>query len=164
MEEFTQIFPGAEVAALCGDREFIGQVWTFSLLLAPQIPFRLRIRASDKIEHNGVNLAARIIFAHLQVGQSQRLQGRCRVWGCAVAVEGLRLPDGQLLVVIAPPDAPSILCDYGKRWGIETLFGAFKTRGFCLESTHFTDSERLGKLFALLTLALCWAMQSKNRN
>lgn len=160
MEEFTQIFPDAEVAALCGDREFIGQVWTFYLLLAPQIPFRLRIRATDKIDHNGVNLAARILLAHLQVGQSQRLQGSCRVWGCAVAVEGLRLPDGKLLVVIAPPDAASILSDYAKRWGIETLFGAFKTRGFCLESTHFTDPERLRKLFTLLTLALCWAMQT----
>ncbi len=25
------------------------------------------------------------------------------------------------------------ISDYGKRWGIETLFGMFKTRGFCLE-------------------------------
>lgn len=51
--------------------------------------------------------------------------------------------------------------DYGSRWGIETLFGIFiKTRGFCLESTHFTDDERLSKLFGLLTLALCWAMRT----
>jgi hypothetical protein len=46
-----------------------------------------------------------------------------------------------------------------ERWGIETLFGRFKTRGFCLESTHFTDSERLSKLLALMTLALCWAVK-----
>lgn len=43
---------------------------------------------------------------------------------------------------------------------IETLFGIFKTRGFCLESTHLTDAERLSKLFALLALALCWAMRT----
>ena len=45
-------------------------------------------------------------------------------------------------------------------WGIETLFGIFKTRGFCLESTHFSDSERLSKLIALISLALCWAVKT----
>lgn len=32
-----------------------------------------------------------------------------------------------------------------------------KSRGFNLEDTHLTDSERLSRLFALLTIALCWA-------
>ena len=35
----------------------------------------------------------------------------------------------------------------------------FKTRGFCLESTHFTDAQRLSKLLALMSLAMCWAMK-----
>ncbi|MFN9858913.1 MAG: IS4 family transposase, partial [Pseudanabaena sp.] len=43
---------------------------------------------------------------------------------------------------------------------IETLFGCFKSRGFCLESTHLQDPERLSKLIALLTLALCWCFSS----
>ncbi|MEY3303970.1 MAG: hypothetical protein RLZZ139_2343 [Cyanobacteriota bacterium] len=47
-----------------------------------------------------------------------------------------------------------------KRWAIKTLFGCFKSRGFCLESTHLQDSERLSKLITLLTLALCWAFAS----
>ena len=94
------------------------------------------------------------------MGQSQRLTGTCRVWGYSVAVEGLRLDDGDLLVVIAPVKAQDLVKDYALRWGIETLFGIFKTRGFCLESTHFTDAARLSKLFALLTLALCWAMRT----
>jgi hypothetical protein len=44
--------------------------------------------------------------------------------------------DGDLLVVIAPPKAQDLVKDYALRWGMETLFGIFKTRGFCLESTH----------------------------
>ena len=55
--------------------------------------------------------------------------------------------------MIAPVKAQDLVKDYALRWGIETLFGIFKTRGFCLESNHFTDDERLSKLFALLTLA-----------
>ncbi len=35
-----------------------------------------------------------------------------------------------------------------------------KTRGFCLEVTHFTEAQRLRKIVALLTLALCWAMRT----
>jgi len=45
-----------------------------------------------------------------------------------------------------------------RRWGIETLFGMFKTKGFNLESTHFNQQDRLSKLFALMSLALCWAI------
>lgn len=45
-------------------------------------------------------------------------------------------------------------------WHMETLFGCFKTRGFCLESTHLQDPERLSRLVALLCIALCWAVRT----
>lgn len=160
METFHKRFPAAGVHYLCADREFVGQAWVRYLLLEPALAFRLRIRASDQIEHDGKVLAARVVFAHLQPGQSQRLTGTCRVWDYPVSIEALRLDDGDLLVVIAPVTTQGLLKDYALRWGIETLFGIFKTRGFCLESTHFTEAERLSKLFALLTLALCWAMRT----
>ena len=160
LETFTQRFPTAKVNYLCADREFIGQAWVRYLLLEPSLAFRLRIRSSDLIEHDGKVLTARVVFAHLQGGQSQRLTGSCQVWGYPVAVEALRLNDGELLMVIAPVKTQDLVKDYALRWGIETLFGIFKTRGFCLESTHFTEDERLNKLFALLTLTLCWAMRT----
>jgi hypothetical protein len=160
METFAKRFPTAVVNYLCADREFVGQAWVRYLLLEPALAFRLRLRVSDQIEHDGKLLAARVVFAHLPVGQAQRLTGTCRVWGYPVAVEALRLDDGDLLVVIGPVKAQALVKDYALRWGIKTLFGIFKTRGFCLESTHFTDDERLSKLFALLTLALCWAMRT----
>jgi hypothetical protein len=34
-----------------------------------------------------------------------------------------------------------------------------RTRGFCLESSHLQDPERLSRLMALLTIALCWAFR-----
>jgi hypothetical protein len=160
IERLLRTFPEAEIRCLCADREFIGQVWLRYLRLEPLLPFRLRIRATDKIEHHGKSLQAKVVFAHLQVGHCQRLQGDCRVWGQPVAVEGMRLNDGELLVVIGPRAQENLLADYALRWGIETLFGIFKSRGFCLESTHFREDERLRKLIALLTLALCWAMKT----
>jgi hypothetical protein len=80
IEEMLKIFPTALIRCLCGDREFIGQAWLRYLLLEPLLAFCLRIRATDKIEHNGKLLAAKVIFAHLAIGESQRLQGSCRVF------------------------------------------------------------------------------------
>jgi Transposase DDE domain len=47
--------------------------------------------------------------------------------------------------------------EYRKRWGIETLFAALKSRGFNLEDTRIQDPERLSRLLALLALAFTWA-------
>ena len=159
IEELLNICPDAQIRCLCADREFSGQAWIRYLRLAPLLAFRLRIRATDKIERNGKALSAQVVFAHLSVGQSQRLKGTCRVWGQPVAVEGLRLDDGKLLVVIGPAGDDNLIADYALRWSIETLYGIFKTRRFCL-STHVSDPKRLRKLVALLTLALCWAMKT----
>ena len=41
--------------------------------------------------------------------------------------------------------------------GIEVLFANLKRRGFDLEQTHLTDADRIEKLIALLTLAVCWS-------
>ena len=132
IEQLLKIFPDAQIQCLCADRELIGQAWVRYLLLSPRE--RIRIRATDKIERNGKALSAKVVLAHLKVGQSQRLKGACRVWGQPVAVEGLRLDDGELLVVIGPADDDNLIADYALRWSIETLYGIFKTRGFGLTS------------------------------
>ena len=75
-------------------------------------------------------------------------------------MHGTRLPDNQLLLLVTQKRPHTPLADYAKRWGIETLFGVFKTRGFCLESTHFRDQKRLSKLIALLSLAVVWALKT----
>ncbi len=49
LDRFDKIFPDAQVAYLCGDREFVGKQWLTYLLKLPTISFRLRIRHSDKI-------------------------------------------------------------------------------------------------------------------
>ena len=160
IEEFLKIFPDAHIRCLCGDREFIGQAWVRYLMLSPSMAFRVRIRETDKIQRQGKYLASKVVFAHLKAGQSQQLKGVCRVWGLHVAVEALRLEDGKLLVIVSPVGTTDSIADYQKRWGIETLFGIFKSRGFRLESTHLRDPERLHKLFAVLTLALCWSFKT----
>jgi hypothetical protein len=160
LDRVREIFPEVRVDFITADREFVGSDWLSYLLLEPSIPFRFRIRQSDLISDGQKRLSAAITFAHLVVGQREILSGRRWVWGRSVYVAALRLEDGELLVVISDDSPATLISDYAKRWAIETLFGMFKTRGFCLESTHFVGQERLSKLLALMSLALVWAIKT----
>ena len=136
LEAFREIFPDVKVDYLTGDREFIGEKWFDYLLNQTLMPFRIRIRHSDKLFDGKNSFSAKVVFAHLKIGQQQVLKCRRRVWGHWVYVSALRLEDNELLVVVTHHKPQSAIADYAKRWGIETLFGCLKTRGFCLESTH----------------------------
>ncbi len=156
--QFVERFGERKVACLTADREFVGKDWFGYLLSHPRTPFRIRIRENHNLNQGRVSLKVGIVFADLQIGQTKILRHKRRLWGHWLYIAALRLEDGSLLVVATQSAPKSAISDYAKRWGIETLFGIFKTRGFCLESTHLTDSKRLSKLLALLSLALCWVI------
>jgi len=119
-DQFQKIFPDAEIAYLGSDREFIGQEWLTYLMVEPPIPFRLRIKANQKIHDGQKSLSASILFAHLQHGQSEVLSGRRWIWGRCVYVSALRLEDGELLIIISDSSPATAIADYARRWGIET--------------------------------------------
>jgi len=49
LDKFRHIFPDAQIAYVCGDREFIGKKWLSYLMLEPVISFKLRIKSNNKI-------------------------------------------------------------------------------------------------------------------
>jgi len=53
-----------------------------------------------------------------------------------------------------------VLKIYKQRWEVETLFRAYKKKGFNIEDTHITEPERVRKLVALLSLALIWCYKA----
>ena len=79
------------------------------------------------------------------------------MWGMELYLSGCRLQHGEYLILVSPEFCEAPGEQYRKRWGIETLFGALKSRGFNLEDTHLKDPERLSRLLALLALAFTWA-------
>nr|RNJ65087.1 MAG: IS4 family transposase [Leptolyngbya sp. IPPAS B-1204] len=158
--EFFLIFPTAQLKDLVADREFLGADWFEYLLEHAELPFRIRIRESDKLDDGHKSLKAKVIFSGLEVGQQQVLRKPRQMWGHWVYVAALRLEDGSLLIVATNRQPQRAIADYGKRWSIETLFGCLKSRGFCLESTHLSEPERLSRMIALLTIGLCWAFRT----
>lgn len=160
LSEFMELFGERRISYLSGDREFLGHNWLKYLLSKSGMPFRIRIRETDLLGDGQHEFSTRIIFSHLKIGQIELLKKKRTLWGHQVYVGALRLEDNSLLTVIAPSYSNHMIDEYAQRWGIETLFGIFKSRGFNLEDTHLTDSERLSRLFALLTIALCWAYRT----
>lgn len=159
LDDFLSVFPDVEVAYVTGDREFLGHLWIDYLNNTRHLPLRIRVRHSEKFYDGQREVNGRLLFSHLPVGQRLVLKHRRRIWGHWLYVAALRLDDGELLLVVTDAKPKRAIADYTHRWGIETLFGCLKTRGFCLESTHLQDPERLSRLIALLSIALCWAVR-----
>ena len=161
MQRFLDRFGQGRIKALLADREFVGEDW-FRWLQAHQIPFHIRLKENTLVP-NAWNhpILAKVMFRPLAAGQFRHLEGRRPIWGCFVHLSALRLENGELLIV-ASSDAPQTeaFTAYRRRWGIETLFGALKSRGFDLEATHLTHPNRLEKLFALLALAFAWSWRT----
>jgi hypothetical protein len=158
---FLEIFGSRKIAFLTADREFVGEEWFDYLLCEPRTPFRIRIRKNTLPDDGQKQLRAEVCFQDLQIGQFKVLSKPRQVWGHWLYIAAMCLEDGDLLLLATDHAPYTAIADYAKRWAIETLFGCFKSRGFfCLESSHLQDSERLSKLIALLTLALCWCFFS----
>lgn len=157
LERFLEQFPAASVAYLCADREFVGKEW-LAYLVEKGIGFRIRLRNNTQVPNaRGEKVSVKRLFFSCRVNEGRTLPTSRRIWGRELYLSGMRLPRGEFLVVVSASPSEQSLVEYGKRWGIETLFGGLKRRGFCLEATHVTETERLSKLLALLAVAFCWA-------
>ena len=55
---------------------------------------------------------------------------------------------------VDPERGPTL---YRRRWEVETLFAALKSRGFDLEATHLTAPSRIRRLIGLLAIAFAWS-------
>jgi len=156
MERFLRIFGRDQIQCLTADREFLGHRW-FSYLLEKLIHFCIRIRENMLVTNvRGIPVHAKTLFRDLVPGAVRVLRGRRLVCGVKLFVVGLRLPDGEYLVLVTDKAPELAMQTYAHRWEIEPLFGCLKSRGFRFESTHLTKPDRINKLVALLAITFCW--------
>ena len=87
-----------------------------------------------------------------------------RLWNHWGWLSGVRKANGEQVLVVASCEDKKALSNYCLRWQIETLFGVLKTRGFRLEDTHLTETDRAARLLSLLAIAFYWAMLSGEFN
>ena len=158
LERFLTLFGRARIEYVTADREFIGGEW-FQWLIAEGIGFCIRIRKNTLLTGaDGETSPITREFARVPAGTKKRMQN-VTIWGCLVNAEGMRLKNGEYLIVISDKTS-GIINSYKARWNIETMFGCLKSRGFRFEDTHLSDPERISRLLALLALAFLWAVQT----
>lgn len=156
IEKFINAFGKTCIAGLLADREFIGTEW-FGWLLTEQIPFWIRIK--DNLlttDSRGRSIKVKQLFRDLPLNHERALYGKRTILGHELYVAGLRLLDGDYLIIVTPDYPGLAISKYSSRWQIETLFSCLKGRGFNFEDTHITDMQRINKLMALLAVAFCW--------
>ncbi len=161
LDAFISIFGQERVSYLLADREFVGEEW-FNYLKRNKIPFYIRIKENYYLHDFDTKVRVRFFFNKTKAGAYR--DGK--VCGVKLNVVGRRLSkksqkeEGEELLIVATNekvgDADDVLNKYKERWEVETLFRAYKKKGFNLEDTHMTDPERIRKLVALLSLALVW--------
>jgi Transposase DDE domain len=157
LEIFCDLFGAQEIATLLGDREFVGREW-FAFLKRRRIKFQMRLRANTRVcNGRGRRVQAWRLFAATRVDQILIIPAARRMWGMDLFLSGCYLGNGEYLILVAPEYLSAPHEEYRLRWGVETLFGALKSRGFNLEDTRLQDPERLSRLLALLALAFTWA-------
>jgi Transposase DDE domain len=157
INQFIEVFGAPKIDCLLADREFIGEKW-FAYLQAHHIRFHIRIKRDMHVARtNGTLSPVLNFFRSLPVSTYCTLIGPRLVCRHLLWVTGMRLPSGDYLILVSNDESDKILEDYKKRWKIEVLFQALKSRGFNFEETHLKNERRLKTLFSVLTIAFCWA-------
>lgn len=163
LARFCALFGTRAIAGLIGDREFVGAAW-MQFLADNDIPFILRIKEGFHVRPaDGRHGSGASLFRKLRIGGRRYERAPCRLGSSdktlapPVALAATRLSDNSLLIVATNTDPKTALAHYRRRWQIETLFAALKTRGLNLEDTHLTHPNRLATLIGVLALAFSFA-------
>ena len=146
------------IKALLGDREFIGVKW-FKYLIDEGIEFHIRVPKQIKKgsvlqkERKSINYLFRFLKQNVKLDYPKEVD----ILGFKLYVSGMKSKNDYCVVVSSKNNVGS-LEKYQKRWTIENLFGAFKTRGFNFEDTHFKNLEKIKKLIVIISIAYFWSV------
>lgn len=164
IQRYLDLFDVASIELLMADREFIGRDW-IEFLRKNNVPFAIRVKANQRVALSDGRLwALRTLLRKRRKSRSITAFEACLpassapVSFAAKWIDGRKDCQGEWLVVITNShDAKRALRTYKRRWAIECLFGDAKTRGFNIEDTRMTASEKIDTLTAIITLAITWS-------
>ena len=165
IKQYISWFGKDTIDCLLADREFIGEDW-FDFLNKNNIKYYIRLRNNFKVFCFDKNEEKPVfwLFNKLKIGEFYHHPKIVKINGVLCYLSGIKniTKEGRIdfLIIISFNKPEKSLMYYQKRWQIETLFKAFKSSGFNIEDTHLTDTERVGKLFALVLIAFAWVYKA----
>jgi hypothetical protein len=159
MNRFVTLFGDDKIEVFLADREFIGALW-LDWFIDKKIPFVIRVKKDMLLQKSKADKGRQVhhFFHHLKLNDSEVLEQKYYAYGHYLNIAATRGREDEAMIVLTNMQDPKKATDiYRKRWEIETLFGAFKTRGFNLEQTHMSQMNKISTLIAILAIAFVWA-------
>ncbi len=154
MDDALCLLSASRIQVLYADREFIGHEWIQGLAFKG-IPICVRLRLDTVVDE----WPARDWLQDLQPGDTGIWVEQVDVCGQPMNVTLTYTQDGEALIIASNAGSvTTIQTRYRKRFRIECLFRALKTKGFKLESTHMTLHDHVERLLCLLTLTYVWCV------
>lgn len=148
--------PSGSRVMLAGDR-FYGTASLVNWCQQAGWGYRIRLKGNLTLRHEGGELTTGEAVTLLPDG----LVG-AELYGSGIATNIGVLhekghPEPWIIAMDAKPGKYTVL-DYGMRWGIETMFSDFKSRGFGLMKSQIEKPERLERLILVMSMAMYWAV------
>jgi hypothetical protein len=159
MQRFIKLFGVDRIEALTADREFIGKEW-FKWLNKNNIPYIIRIRNNTLTNKEFMNTSSiNELFEHIDEDEFYSF-GKTSIFDTIVYLGGIKASKSNepLCVVSNRPMDKDTILTYKKRWEIESMFGALKSKGFNLEESKISESKKIEKLMAFLSIAFVWSI------
>ena len=159
LEKFISIFGVGRIKALTADREFIGQEW-FEWLNEKNIPFVIRIRNNSVIDTNEFDSEnVKELFKYVRKNEFCAF-GKTSIFNTQLHLGGIRASKSEepLIVVSNRKIDKKTIAIYKRRWEIETMFGALKSKGFNFEESKISEKLKVEKLMAFLSISFIWSI------
>lgn len=157
LSRFIKTFGKESIQGVLGDREFPNKA-LIAWLVEESIPFYLRIKGNvDICIGNKKFKTSAQLFNHLAAYQQQIFGMKVTIFGQSLYLAGSKHSREDLMIVVTNQPPKNAIACYLRRWEIETLFAALKTKGWRFEDTRVIEPKRIEKLLVLLALGFVWA-------
>lgn len=157
LSRFIKTFGKESIQGVLGDREFPNKR-LIAWFVEERIPFYLRVKGNIDvcIGRKKFKNAAQL-FNHLAPYQQQVFGMRVDVFGQPLYLAGSKNSREELMIVLTNQPPKNAIACYLRRWEVETLFAALKTKGWRFEETRIIEPKRIEKLLVLLSIGFVWA-------
>ena len=118
--------------------------------------YRIRLKGNLTLAHEGAEITTGEVLTLLPEGVRE-----AELYGSGIKTNiGVLHEKGHkepwIIAMDANPSTYTTL-DYGMRWGIESMFSDFKSRGFGLMQSQIKKPDRMERLILIMSIALYWA-------
>lgn len=155
LNQVYSMLPEGVSVMLMGDR-FYGTKSLVEWCQNHHFSYRIRIKGNLLFHHAGATISTQDAYEMGMKSMENATFNKSEITTNIGILHEDGHPEPWFIVMDCAPNAYKTL-DYGLRWGIESMFSDFKSRGFGITQSHLTDPDRLERLILVLALALYWS-------